>query len=148
MFLLHKTCTFPYYGGLSKYSGFNPRPLSSLISIFFHQPKRRFCLSECCSLDLQIWLLAPTQLFLQPQLIPHSEQSVSIINTVSSSRRRTSHITQNLVAVSAQPGRHSLIHKRVLCKACKSNERDYCLITTSKILYNIDVVLLFLTRKY
>jgi hypothetical protein len=49
------------------------------LTIFSHKPKLLFCLSECCSLDLPSWLLASAQLFLQPQLIPHSEQSLSII---------------------------------------------------------------------
>jgi hypothetical protein len=115
------TCLFytkyAYYTGLSQCSGVNPRPLFSLLSIFLHQPKRRFCLSECCSLNLPSWLLVPAQLLFQPQLLRHSEQSVPIISTVASSRRPTSQSTQNLETMPPQPGRDSLFHKRVLCKA-------------------------------
>lgn len=130
MFVLHELCTFPYYGELSQYSGVNPRTLSSLISIFFYQTKRRFCLSECCSLNLRSWLFASAQLLLQSQLMPHNEHSVSIINTVSSSRRRTSQSKQNLKTMPPQPGSDSLIHKRVLCKAYVKVIRE---ITVSKL---------------
>lgn len=65
----------------------------------------------------QLGLLVPAQLSLQPQLVSHSELSVSIINTVSLSRRCTSHITQNLVTMLPQPGHESLIHKKRVCKA-------------------------------